>query len=99
MTGSRISFNDSVGMGFAQDLHGGFQMFRRFFRRFSRPNGFHGSANLIFFRRVTGGAALRAADIFNRRLDDRHGPSKVKFNFLKKWRLMVNEPENTVNNG
>ncbi len=76
LAGSGIAFDDPVGIGLVQNLHGGFKVLGGFLGGFRGPDGLHGGTDPVLFGRIAGGAGLGAADILDRRLDKRHESSR-----------------------
>lgn len=97
MSGSVVTLNNAVGTSLVQYPHGFLELLGRFLSRLCRVNRFHGRADLILFRGITNGTALDTADIFHRRLDDRHGSSNEindfnnldtkPFGIMPEWQL------------
>ncbi len=99
VTGSSVLLKYPVGLALIQNVHDFLQFQGRFLRGFSREDGLHGRADFVFFSGITRRAGFGAADILDRRLDDRHGTSKEFINSFLKRRHIVNEGEDRVNKG
>jgi hypothetical protein len=99
VAGGSVFLQNPVGLALVQDVHGILQLLGRFFGGFGGKDGLDGRSNFVFFCGITRRACLGAADIFNRRLDDRHGSSKKLISSFLKRRHIVNEGEDSVNHG
>ena len=99
MPGRGVSLDNSVGTALIQYFHGYLQVLGGFLSRLGSPDGFQRGPDFVLFGRIAGGTALDAADVFYRRLDERHGTSRKGLKYPEKRRLIVNEPAGPVNNG
>ncbi len=99
LAGSGVLLEDPVGLGLIHNMHGILQLLGCVFGGFGGKDGFHSRSDFILFRGITGRTGFGAADIFDRRLDDRHVSSKIFFSGSLKRRHIVNEGADSVNHG